>query len=388
MKVKFEYLDSSFNKKSAILDFNDENEFKQYLKEEKYTLIYHKKIFFEKSKTNTKNMKDFISSLYFLIKANINILDALLIIKENFPGKFKDSINKTISHLKKGKSLKESFIFISNDEIFLNTMKIGEESGNITDALENLKEKYEFEQEIKKEIINLSMYPALVLTTSAIIISILFKFIVPKFSSIYQDLDKEIPKLTKIVIKFGNIYEKYFFCIIIVFIFITGIIMYSYKKNREKYEHLVCKVPFLNKLYIEMQILVFTQNMHILTNGGLDILTSLELSKYSVSSVLKKEITSIKKKLEKGISLNEAFEKSSYFNSEYKNYITIGEETGDLNFIFSHVKNIYLIRIKEKIRRFLKILEPVSIIFIALIIGVIIISIMLPIFKLGENIDL
>ena len=388
MKVKFEYLDSGFNKKSAVLDFNDENEFNQYLKEEKYTLIHHKKVFFEKSKANTKNMKDFISSLYFLIKANINILDALLIIKENFPEKFKDNINKTVSHLKKGKSLKESFIFISNDEIFLNTMKIGEESGNITDALENLKEKYEFEQEIKKEIINLSMYPALVLTTSAIIISVLFKFIVPKFSSIYQDLGKEIPKLTKIVIKFGNIYEKYFLYIIIIFIFITGIIMYSYKRNKESYEHLICKLPFLNKLYMEMQVLVFTQNMHILTNGGLDILTSLELSRYSVSSVLKKEIASIKTKLEKGISLNDAFEKSSYFNSEYKNYIAIGEETGDLNFIFSHVKNIYLIRIKEKIRRFLKILEPVSIIFIALIIGVIIISIMLPIFKLGENIDL
>ena len=103
MKVKFEYLDSGFNKKSAVLDFNDENEFNQYLKEEKYTLIHHKKVFFEKSKANTKNMKDFISSLYFLIKANINILDALLIIKENFPEKFKDNINKTISHLKKVK---------------------------------------------------------------------------------------------------------------------------------------------------------------------------------------------------------------------------------------------------------------------------------------------
>jgi type IV pilus assembly protein PilC len=128
--------------------------------------------------------------------------------------------------------------------------------------------------------------------------------------------------------------------------------------------------------------------MHILTNGGLDILTSLELSKYSVGFVLKQEISALKKKLEKGISLKESFNSSSFFNIEYKNYITIGEETGDLNFIFSHIKNIYLIRIKEKIKRFLKILEPVSIIFIALIIGVIIFSIMLPIFKLGENIDI
>ena len=85
--------------------------------------------------------------------------------------------------------------------------------------------------------------------------------------------------------------------------------MYSYKRNKESYEHLICKLPFLNKLYMEMQILVFTQNMHILTNGGLDILTSLELSRYSVSSVLKEEIASIKTKLEKGISLNDAFEK-------------------------------------------------------------------------------
>ena len=388
MRIKFEYLDNNLKKKSAVLDFNNKKHFYDYLKEEKYTLFKYKEIFFKKDRGKSKDIKNFISSLYFLIKANINILDALVIIKENFPNKFKENISKTISHLKKGKNLKDSFIFISNDEIFLNTLKIGEESGNIIDALENLKEKYEFEHEIKKEIINLSMYPILVLSTSIIIVSILFKFIVPKFSAIYQDLDKEIPKLTNIIMKFGVFYERHLFYIIVITSVILAFAMYYYKKNKSKYESLILKLPFINKLYLEIQVLSFTQNMHILTNGGLDILTSLELSKYSVGFVLKQEISALKKKLEKGISLKESFNSSSFFNIEYKNYITIGEETGDLNFIFSHIKNIYLIRIKEKIKRFLKILEPVSIIFIALIIGVIIFSIMLPIFKLGENIDL
>ena len=184
-------MDKGFNKKSSVLEFKNEKEFYDYIKIQKYTLLHHKKILSLKSRVKTGEFTTFITSLYFLIKADIRIADALSILAENFSGTLKDNISNAVSALKAGKTLREGFAFITDDKIFLNTMEIAEESGNILLPLENLKNKYEFEQELKKEIINLSMYPALVLGTSIIIISILFKFVVPKFSGIYNDLNNK-----------------------------------------------------------------------------------------------------------------------------------------------------------------------------------------------------
>lgn len=388
MKIKFKYIDESFNQKSSILEFNDNREFYHYISTHKYTLLKHKNISSKKTAVKNKDITNFITSLYFLVKANINILDALIIIKENFSGKFKEDIEKTINFLKMGKSLKESFHFISSDEIFLNTIEIAEESGNISSSLKNLKNKYEFQQEMKKEIINLSLYPVLVLVTAVIIISFLFKFIVPKFSNIYQDLNQEIPLLTKIILKFSTFYERYFFILLFTLISITILIIYSYKTNKYKYEKFFLKLPFMRKLYKEIQILYFSQSMNILLNSGVNILKSLELSKYFTGYLLQDEILSLKKKLEHGITFSESIKNSLFFDIEYKNYILIGEETGNLEFIFSHISDIYFMRIKEKVKRFLKILEPASIIIIAFFIGIILSSVMFPIFRLGDSINI
>lgn len=388
MKIKFKYIDESFNQKSSILEFSDEKEFYHYINLHKYTLLKYKNISSKKTLPKNKDITNFVTSLYFLVKADINILDALVIIEGNFSGKFKENIRKTINFLKIGKNLKESFNFITDDEIFLNTIEIGEESGNISYALKNLKNKYEFQQEMKKEIVNLSLYPLLVLVTSVIIISFLFKFIVPKFSNIYQDLNQEIPVFTKIILKFSAFYERYFFIFIFLLIFIPISIIYTYKTNSHQYEKFFLKLPFIKNLYKEIQILYFSQSMNILLNSGVNILKALELSKYFTASLLQDEIRSLKKKLTYGISFSESIKNSLFFDIEYKNYILIGEETGNLEYMFSHISDIYLIRIKEKVKRFLKVLEPFSIIIIAFFIGLILSSVMFPIFKLGESINI
>lgn len=388
MKIKFRYLDKSFNQKSSVLECRNEQEFYAYIKTKRYTLLNHKKILSWKSKPKSREFTLFISSLFFLVKADIRIADALSILSENSSGLLRESITNAVSSLKSGKSLKESFTFITNDIIFLNAMEIAEESGNILLPLENLKNKYEFELELKKEIVNLSLYPALVLTTSIIIISILFKFVVPKFSGIYSDLNKEIPMLTKIMMKISVLYEKYFFISTFSSIVLSVFIILYYKKNRKNFEKLFIKLPVIKILYKEFKILYFSQSMSILLNSGVEILRSIELSMQGSGSLLGSELKILLQKLEQGISMSSIIENMQFFDNEYKNYIFIGEETGNLGFVFSHITDIYFMRIKEKTKRFLKILEPVSIIFIAFFIGLVVISVLLPVFKLGESINI
>ncbi len=381
-------MDKSFNQKSSVLEFKNEKEFYDYIKIQKYTLIRHKKILQLKNRVKSREFMTFTASLYFLVKADIRISDALSILAENFSGTLKDNINNAVSALKAGKTLKESFSFITDDKIFLNAMGIAEESGNILLPLENLKNKYEFEQELKKEIINLSMYPSLVLATSIIIISILFRFVVPKFSGIYNDLNKEIPFLTKVMIKISTLYGKYFPGVLALTI---GLLIFSvlyYRKNKENFEKLFIKFPVIKKLYKEFRILYFSQSMSILLNSGVEIIRSIELSTQASGGLLGKELKILVKKLEQGLSISSIIGNMHFFDNEYKNYILIGEETGNLGFVFSHITDIYFMRIKEKTKRFLKILEPVSIIFIAFFIGLIVISVLLPVFRLGENLNI
>ena len=381
-------MDKSFNQKSSVLEFKNEKEFYDYIKIQKYTLIRHKKILQLKNRVKSREFMTFTASLYFLVKADIRISDALSILAENFSGTLKDNINNAVSALKAGKTLKESFSFITDDKIFLNAMGIAEESGNILLPLENLKNKYEFEQELKKEIINLSMYPSLVLATSIIIISILFRFVVPKFSGIYNDLNKEIPFLTKVMIKISALYGKSFPGVLAL---TTGLFIFSvlyYRKNKENFEKLFIKFPVIKKLYKEFRILYFSQSMSILLNSGVEIIRSIELSTQAAGGLLGKELKILVKKLEQGLSISSIIENMQFFDNEYKNYILIGEETGNLGFVFSHITDIYFMRIKEKTKRFLKILEPVSIIFIAFFIGLIVISVLLPVFRLGENLNI
>ena len=388
MKIKFKYLDKSFDQKSSVLNFKNEKEFFHYIKIQNYTLLHHKKIPSWGTRVKTSEFTTFISSLYFLAKADIRIVDALSILTENFSGTLKNNIEHAVTALKEGKSLKEGFAFITDDKIFLNTMEIAEESGNILLPLKNLKSKYEFEQELKKEIINLSLYPALVLATSFIIISILFKFVVPKFSGIYNDLNKEIPYLTKVMIKISTLYGKYFFVTSVsAVVLITFSVMY-YKRNRENFERLFIKLPVIKNLYKEFRILYFSQSMSILLNSGVEIIKSIELSTQTAGGLLGRELKILIKKLEQGLSISNIIGNMQFFDNEYKNYILIGEETGNLGFVFSHITDIYFMRIREKTKRFLKILEPVSIIFIAFFIGLIVISVLLPVFRLGENLNI
>ena len=128
--------------------------------------------------------------------------------------------------------------------------------------------------------------------------------------------------------------------------------------------------------------------MSILLNSGVEIIKSIELSTRAAGSLFGRELKILVKKLEQGLSISTIIENMQFLDNEYKNYILIGEETGNLEFVFSHITEIYFIRIKEKTKRFLKILEPVSIIFIAFFIGLIVISVLLPVFKLGENLNI
>ena len=124
--------------------------------------------------------------------------------------------------------------------------------------------------------------------------------------------------------------------------------------------------------------------MYSLLNSNISLPEALDLCQDSGNRLLSEEIKKIVKKIEKGESIRKAFRNSLFFDKEYVSFLNIGEKTGDMTLSFFNLNEIYYERVNEKIKTILKIMEPLSVIIIGLIIGIIVYSVMLPIFRMGE----
>ena len=332
-----------------------------------------------------KEIREFVRNLYHLLYVNIKLIVALEIIEYSLNKEFLKKIKSVKSAVKKGEKLEKSFSLISTDEDFLNLIKIGEETGELPLIFKTLYEKYEFEANVRKEVISLTVYPVTVIVTSIIIVFILLKVVVPKFVAVYKDMNQELPKLTRMTIKMSEITDKYSIHIGVILIIIVSSFYIMKKKNVINFDKYIFKLPIFGKINKKIFLLKFSQELYTLTISNVDFVKSLKIVCKTRNNYIKEEINKIISKIEKGNSIEKAFKESEIFDIEYRSYLRIAEKTGNLPYCFEQLKNIYYERVSGNVRLFLKLLEPISIIFIAMIIGVIVLSVMLPIFRLGEN---
>lgn len=335
-------------------------------------------------KITEKELLTFTKSVYYLLNGKISLIDTLTIVSQNYKSEMKNKILKTKAQIEQGVPLTKAFYKIVQEREFLEMIKIGEQTGNLELVFKNLYQKYEFNQKIKKDIIGLSIYPVTVIVTAVIIVAILLKFVVPKFVSIYSDIGQDLPKITKTVINMSKIFDKYWIVFFGAMVFIYFLFFYFKKKNEEDFEKFFLKLRIIGKMYKDICVLNFTRNMYSLTNTNISFVKSLEMCSNSKSNVLNKELKKIISKIEKGESIQKSFKNTTFFDVEYRSFLTIGERTGKMEISFFNLNEIYYERVNEKIKWFLKMFEPFSIIFIGILIGGIIFSVMLPIFKMGE----
>ena len=338
----------------------------------------------KESELSEKDLLSFTKSVYYLLNGKISLIDTLGIVSQNYDGDLRSKIIRTKQQIERGVSLHRAFSKITANREFMEMVKIGEETGNLEIVFKNLYEKYEFNQKIKKDIKNLSIYPLTVIITALVIVFILLKFVVPKFVLIYSDIGQELPKVTQIVINISKIVDKYGIILLMTIVFLFFCLKKWKKQNEKIFERKILGIKVIGKMYKNICILNFTRNMYSLTDANVPLIQSLKMCTNSKSYVLNEELKKIILKIEKGESIQKSFKNTTFFDNEYISFLTIGEKTGEMKISFFNLNEIYYEKVSEKIKWILKMFEPLSIIFIGIIIGLIVFSVMLPIFKMGE----
>jgi type IV pilus assembly protein PilC len=265
-------------------------------------------------------------------------------------------------------------------------VEVGEASGNLPFGLEKLADYLEIRMEFERKIKGALIYPCILVGVSTMAIFIFFKFILPKFTELFTQFNIELPLPTKIVFGMSVFFSKFWLLMIVVVAGIIGV--FAYFRNdaefKKRVDSLALQIPLLRKLVTLMCMERFTSTMYILLDSGLPLVYTLEASAKSIGNVhIQKELIMVKERVRQGTALSDELRNIEIFPALIPEMAKVGEETGTLPAVFHKVAIYYQKELISRVERMVTLFEPLMIMIMGVIIGGIIVSLFLPIFKIA-----
>lgn len=304
---------------------------------------------------------------------------------------FKKVLKNVLSSIQSGKTLADSFraeedIF---DDITINLIEAGEESGNLEIILEKLAVELEEKDALNSKIKSAMIYPVIILLVIVAVILMMMFVLVPSMADIYSDFDAELPFITLFLMNTSNFFINYWWAILIVLlVLIVGIKYYlDTPKGKRTFDKLILKVPVLGGIITKMQISQFTRILALLLGSGLSIIKALDLTAQSLSNEMFRDtLLEAKEEVEKGGPLAIPIARSEYYPLLVSSMIAVGEETGEMDAVLGKVSEYYKDEVDTATGNLSTILEPLFLVIMGGAIGFIALGVYMPMFQLSTAI--
>ncbi len=340
-------------------------------------------ISFISKKVSVKQLSVFTRLLSTLLKSNIPLVEALDAISQQMDDPyFAASITNIKNQVNEGKpfylSLKEySHIF---DTIYISLCESGETSGSLDIVLERLAQLVEKRSIIRSKIISALIYPAILLFVTFSIMIVLCVYVVPTVTELFEDQEK-LPWMTKVTIGLSEFLVSYWLSLIVGIVF--GIFLFARWKRtptgKYMWDKVMLKTPVLGRLIRAADISLFSRTLSTLMSGGIPVLQSMDIVKNIVKNELIKEAIMVaRENIKEGESITNPLKRSGQFPPVVLQMIRIGEKTGELEMMLTEISENYDRQVDVEVTAFTSVLGPVMLIFMACIIGFVLVSVMLP----------
>ena len=332
----------------------------------------------------------FCRQLATLLGAGVTILKSLdIIAKQVASTKFYNIIKEVENSMERGLSLHEAMSKHPKafSDLWVNLVGSGEASGNLFVVLERLATYLERDAAFKRKVISSLIYPIILMVAGLGALLFLTIKIIPTFSELFKGFNMTLPLLTRILILVSDFIRRYIFYMFgltIVGIFVLKKYIGT-KEGRRNFERMQLSLPlfgdFLRALIIER----FSSGMATLIESGVPLLYSLEITEHSVDNVNMADIIHhIKEEVRVGSPLNHSMDKSNFFEPLVVQMVAVGEEIGELPQMFKRINTFYQEYVETILSRFASMFEPVILIFMGAVVGLMVIGIFLPIFQLSQ----
>lgn len=349
------------------------------------------KIAFWEKGFNTAQLAHFSKQFSVLIAAGIPLVQALKIMREQIEGQeVKEMLDELRSTVEAGSSFSEA---LENHpeyfpELFVHLVKAGETGGVLDEVLEELAEYYKRRDRINKEVKGALYYPAAIIVVAIIAVIILITFVLPTITEMLVDLGGELPLITRALIGTSEFLQSYWWLILGGLTLVIFAMRYLFQTPRGKRakDRMILKIPVIGDLIKKIIISRFANTLALLLDSGVNIVNALPVIENVVGNVVISEVlTDARASIREGANLSQSLKGSEYFPPIVIQMIQVGEETGNMDEMLNRLSEYYDVEVENAIEGGISLIEPAIIVVMAVVVGGIILSVILPLFDIYQQ---
>ncbi|MFP4687637.1 MAG: type II secretion system inner membrane protein GspF [bacterium] len=330
----------------------------------------------------------FTRQLATLLSAGLPLLRSINILEEQQENEdFKKIMNSLSQDIQGGASFSEALgrhpsIF---ENLYINMVKAGEVGGVLETVLERLAEFAEKNQELKTKIKSATMYPAIMFAIAILVVIFLLIFVLPTFIDLFMDMGVDLPLPTRIVIGVSEFLQTRWYVVFGGVIAAYYALKWYYGTEQGQYniDKLKISVPIFGELFRKVATARFTRTLATLIRSGVPILQAIEIVQQTIGNrVVSDTMDDVYDSISEGDTISEPLHQSGVFAPMVTHMISVGEETGSLDDMLSRIADNYEMQVDEMVEGLSSMLEPILILFMGVMVGVIVTAMFFPMFQL------
>ena len=340
-------------------------------------------------KIKPKSIQIFSRQFATMIEAGLSVVSALTILEEQTDDKYLSLIVKELrADVEGGLLLSEAMtrhpkVF---SRLYVAMVEAGEAAGILDEVLDRVAYQIEKETQIKRRVKGAMIYPSMVLAFATLVLSAMLMFLVPVFVNIFADLGGDLPTLTQWVVNASNLLRSKYYIIFPALIAVFFAIR-KYKKTeqgRQLWDKIKLRLPMkIGQVVLKVTMARFSRTLSTLVASGVDIIKSLEITGTTSGNwVVEEALADVRARVHEGVPIAQPLLENPVFPPMVSQMVKIGEETGELEKMLGKIADFYEDEVDASVTALTSIVEPIMMIGVGLMVGVIIISMYLPMFKM------
>lgn len=336
----------------------------------------------------------FINNLAVTLKAGLPVSRALGVLTRQMPNAhFREVIAQIAHNVEGGKTLSESMAAHPNlfSPIVVNMVRVGEQSGELDNTLEYLGKQIARDYNLIRRARGALIYPSVVFGVLLIIGYLMFTYVLPKITASFEGLDADLPVLTRVIIKTVDVFSNHSLLVLIGVVGAAAAFWFWQRTpaGRRSMHRVVLVTPVIGSVAKKINLARFTIVFSGLLRSGMPIVEALSVSGQTMSNIYYREaILESADKVRVGVDLVVALEKyPELFTPMVTQMIQVGEESGTMEKVLGEVANFYEAEVDDTMKNLSAIIEPLLVIVIGAVVGVLAIGLIMPIYNIGQSIQ-
>lgn len=344
-------------------------------------------------KVKPRDLSVFCRQFVSITQAGVPMKEALQMLSEQTENKWlKRAISEVLLNVEKGNTLADSMR--SQPDIFppmlVNMVEAGEQSSSLEMAFSRMAVHFEKEAKLKATIKKATIYPIILVIAAIGVIAVMLLFVIPIFIDMFADLDIEMPAITMFVMNSSKWMTSHWYVVLAIIVGVVAAykLIYRTTQGRLTIDRIKMKMPLFGKLTVKTACSQFARTMSTLLMSGISTIDALETTSKIVNNIhYTNAMLKAREEVMKGVPLSEPLEASGIFPPMVYHMTGIGEETGNVEEMLEKMADYYDEEVEMTTQSVLAAMEPIIILFMALIIGTLVIAVISPIASMYNGLD-